>query len=96
MPTPTLVVGAPCWIDLYSSDADRAKDFYGRLFGWTAEAAEPERVNPAQRRRIEQLFAQAARDRSKAFELKHELDRLGLFKEYEDRFLDLFTKPGPG
>ena len=23
-----------------------------------------------------------------------ELDRLGLFKEYEDRFLDLFKKPG--
>ena len=42
MPAPTLVVGAPCWIDLYSSDADRAKDFYGRLFGWTAEDAAPE------------------------------------------------------
>lgn len=24
---------------------------------------------------------------------KQELDRLGLFKEYEDRFLDLFKKP---
>ena len=29
-----------------------------------------------------------------AFELKQELDRLGLFKAYEDRFLDLFKKPG--
>jgi proteasome assembly chaperone (PAC2) family protein len=45
------------------------------------------------RGRIEELFAEAARDRSKAFELKRELDRLGLFKEYEDRFLDLFKKP---
>lgn len=36
MPAPTLVLGAPCWIDLYSSDTERAKDFYGRLFGWTA------------------------------------------------------------
>src|SRR5688572_24801449 len=35
MPAPTLVLGAPCWIDLYSSDTERAKDFYGRLFGWT-------------------------------------------------------------
>jgi uncharacterized protein len=36
MPAPTLVLGAPCWIDLYSSDTDRANDFYGRLFGWTS------------------------------------------------------------
>jgi uncharacterized protein len=42
MPTPTLVVGAPCWIDLYSSDTDKATDFYGRLFGWTTESAGPE------------------------------------------------------
>ena len=35
MPAPTLVLGAPCWIDLYSSDTERAKDFYGQLFGWT-------------------------------------------------------------
>ncbi|MCI0703371.1 MAG: PAC2 family protein [Planctomycetia bacterium] len=44
--------------------------------------------------RIEELFARAAEDRSKAFELKRELDRLGVFKKYEDRFLDLFKKPG--
>jgi predicted enzyme related to lactoylglutathione lyase len=37
MPTPTLVVGAPCWIDLYSSDTDKATEFYGGLFGWTTE-----------------------------------------------------------
>lgn len=43
--------------------------------------------------RIESLFAQAASDRSKAFELKKELDRLKLFKEYENRFLDLFRAP---
>lgn len=43
--------------------------------------------------RIEDLFARAADDRSKAFELKRELDRLGVFKQYEDRFLDLFKRP---
>lgn len=43
--------------------------------------------------RIEELFSRAAGDRSKAFELKRELDRLGLFKQYEDRFLDLFKHP---
>ena len=42
MPAPTLVVGAPCWIDLYSSDTDKATDFYGTVFGWTTESAGPE------------------------------------------------------
>ena len=37
MPAPTLVVGAPCWIDLYSSDTAKATDFYGRVLGWVAE-----------------------------------------------------------
>lgn len=32
-------LGAPCWIDLLTSDPERAKEFYGRLFGWTAQAA---------------------------------------------------------
>ncbi len=44
--------------------------------------------------RIEDLFDKAHQDRSKAVELKQELDRLGLFKEFEDRFLDLFKKGG--
>jgi predicted enzyme related to lactoylglutathione lyase len=42
MPAPTLVIGAPCWIDLYSSDTDKATEFYGELFGWTTESAGPE------------------------------------------------------
>ncbi len=42
MPTPTLVVGAPCWIDLFSSDTDKAAEFYGRLFGWTTFNPGPE------------------------------------------------------
>ncbi len=49
-----------------------------------------EPVSPSSVHRIEELFARAATDRTKAFELKRELDRLGLFKRYEDRFLDLF------
>jgi proteasome assembly chaperone (PAC2) family protein len=56
------------------------------------EAAEEEPPDAAAKERIEELFAQAEKDRAKAFELKQELDRLGLFKEYEDRFLDLFRK----
>ncbi|MDE2489933.1 MAG: PAC2 family protein [Elusimicrobia bacterium] len=45
-------------------------------------------------RRVEELFAQAAGDRSKAFALKTELDRLGVFRQYEDRFLSLFRPEG--
>lgn len=40
--------------------------------------------------RIEELFELAAQDRCRAYELKNELDRLGVFEAYEDRFLDLF------
>jgi proteasome assembly chaperone (PAC2) family protein len=61
--------------------------------GYSPEPAPEERLRPADSQRIEEMFRQAAADRSKAFELKRELDRLGLFKEYEDRFLDLFKKP---
>ena len=32
-------LGAPCWIDLFSSDPDRAASFYGEIFGWTATSA---------------------------------------------------------
>jgi proteasome assembly chaperone (PAC2) family protein len=60
----------------------------------TEPQPEEPRPKPAERQRIEQLFIQAAKDRTKAFELKQELDRLGLFREYEDRFLDLFKKNG--
>jgi proteasome assembly chaperone (PAC2) family protein len=51
------------------------------------------KMKTSDRRHIDQLFSAAAKDRSKAFELKQELDRLGIFKQYEDRFLDLFQKP---
>ena len=36
------------------------------------------------------LFGFAFFARQMAFELKRELDRLDLFKQYEDRFVDLF------
>ena len=37
MPAPTLIVGAPCWVDLYSSDTAKATAFYGDVFGWVAQ-----------------------------------------------------------
>jgi len=30
-------IGAPCWVDLMTSDTERARAFYGELFGWAAE-----------------------------------------------------------
>jgi hypothetical protein len=41
---------------------------------------------------IEKLFISAKKDLSKAAELKNELDKWNVYKEYEDRFLDLFRK----
>jgi len=43
---------------------------------------------------IEQLFKQAEKDPSAISELKLELDRWGLFSEYEGRFLSLFRRRG--
>ena len=43
--------------------------------------------------KIEKLFEQAKTDITKANELKAELDKWNVYKEYEDRFLDLFRKP---
>ena len=35
-------IGAPCWTDLYTSDADRAQAFYADIFGWSAESSAEE------------------------------------------------------
>ena len=38
MPTrETAPIGAPCWVDLSSSDTGRSRSFYSEVFGWTAE-----------------------------------------------------------
>jgi uncharacterized protein len=56
-----------------------------------APEAEDERPEPHElMERVERLFDEAQRDRTKALLLKQELDRWGLFALYEDRFLDLF------
>lgn len=48
------------------------------------------------RQKIERLFKEAQRDVSKAYELKRELDKWDAYKEYEDKFLDLFKKKEKG
>lgn len=42
--------------------------------------------------KIEKMFEQVKADISKAAELKMELDKWNAYKDYEDRFLDLFKK----
>ncbi len=54
------------------------------------EPEEEKGLDPDDEARIEELFRQAEQDQSRAFELKQELDRLQVFTDYEDRFLDLF------
>ena len=41
---------------------------------------------------IEKLFAESRLDITKATELKVQLDKWNVYKEYEDKFLDLFRK----
>ena len=64
------------------SDSDRATD------SEDMDRPEPHEIM----RRLEQLFEEVERDRSRAPQLKQELDRWGLFHVYEDRFLDLFDR----
>jgi hypothetical protein len=35
-------IGAPCWVDLFTSDPDKSRRFYEQLFGWTSEDAGPD------------------------------------------------------
>jgi len=46
----------------------------------------------AARARIDELFTGVARGEVNPTDLKAELDRWGVFREYEDRFLDLFRR----
>jgi uncharacterized protein len=56
------------------------------------EPVEDEGLSPDDQQHIERLFEQARQDRANAYELKRELDRLGVYRDNEDRFLDLFKK----
>lgn len=38
----TVPVGAPCWTDLWTSDVEGSRRFYGELFGWEAGEPSPE------------------------------------------------------
>jgi predicted enzyme related to lactoylglutathione lyase len=38
----TAPIGAPCWTDLWTSDVEGSRNFYGVLFGWEADEPNPE------------------------------------------------------
>jgi hypothetical protein len=73
---------------------EEAQSEPGHLPAPGAAGEKPSKPAAADQKRIEELFVAARADRSRAYELKQELDRLGLFHEFEDRFLDLFKDPG--
>ena len=75
-------------LDVEEADESAADGDGGGTDGSTATP----KIDDATSRRIEQLFAAAEKDRGNAMRLKQELDRLNVFKQYEDRFLDLFRK----
>jgi len=50
------------------------------------------KIPESAKKNIEKLFLEAKKDIAKAQELKKELDRWSIYKEYEDRFLDLFRR----
>ncbi len=50
------------------------------------------KIPDSAKEKIQRLFREAKKDLSRARELKIELDRWDIYKEYEDKFLDLFKK----
>lgn len=34
--------GAPCWVDLWTSDVEGSRKFYGEVFGWESEEPDPQ------------------------------------------------------
>lgn len=50
------------------------------------------RIPDSVKKQIEELFSQAHRDISLAVDLKSKLDEWNVYKDYEDRFLELFKK----
>jgi uncharacterized protein len=75
--------------DGYSANHDSDEE-YAELQSSKVEQADM--ITTQDKDRIEELFIQAEKDQDKAFQLKQELDSLGVFEQYQDRFLDLFKR----
>jgi len=77
-----LKIGAQVTGPINDEDIEKIKKFLTQLT----------RLPLSVKEKIEKLFNEAKVDISKANELKAELDKWNVYKEYEDRFLDLFKK----
>ncbi|HTY45270.1 MAG TPA: PAC2 family protein [Patescibacteria group bacterium] len=77
-----LKVGSPSSGPISEEDIEKIKKSLGQLV----------KLPVSIKQKIEDLFTQSGKDISKAGELKAELDKWSVYKEYEDRFLDLFRK----
>src|SRR5690606_22410462 len=63
----------------FESSESSDEELYG------VSSASDDKLTPEDERHIDKLFQQAEVDRSKAYELKRELDRLEVFDRYEDQ-----------
>lgn len=86
---------------MFAEIEDKLKDFFSSgLFGNETLFSESESetfpkdddIPKYVMDKIESMFKSAEKDRSRAKELKEELDKWGLYELYEDRFLDLFEE----
>ena len=88
----------------HEGEEDEQSEFgvQGTPSGTVAPAPASKEASPAgepplsskDRKLIEELFEAARASPTQAVRLKNELDRLGVFKAHEGRFLDLFRRPG--
>lgn len=69
---------------------DSEKGFHFESEGQEYDSATERNLTKGEIDELENFFSRAKFDRSQTPLLKAELDRLGVFKLYEDRFLDLF------
>lgn len=77
-----LKLGSPAAAPIGEEEIEKIKKSLGQLTKLPASIKE----------KIEKLFEEVKKDISKANELKSELDKWNVYKDYEDRFLDLFKR----
>lgn len=79
--------------DFFSVDISKTKSLSEQdIHKMRRTIEEYTKIPETAKKKIEELFEQARKDPSRRDELKAILDKWGIFKEYEDKFLDLFEK----
>lgn len=79
--------------DYFSVDISKTKTFSQEDIEKMRKTIEEyTKIPESAKQKIEELLERAKKDPTKVIELKILLDKWGIFKEYEDKFLDLFKK----